>query len=62
MHSFSTSEHKGNKTLANVFKNGQNSSTTTIAMVSPLQYVKWKNNNEGKKWNWTHKNEKACTT
>jgi hypothetical protein len=31
-------------------------------MVSPLQYVKWKNNNEGKKWNWTHKNEKACTT
>jgi hypothetical protein len=39
MHSLSTLEHKGKKTLANVLKNGKNSSTTTIPMVAPLQYA-----------------------
>jgi len=36
MHSFSTLEHKGKKHVANVLKNGKNSSTITIPMVAPL--------------------------
>jgi hypothetical protein len=35
MHSFSTLDTKEKKTLANVLKNGKNSSTITIPMVAP---------------------------
>ncbi len=47
---FNHRSQRKKETLANVLKNGKNSSTTTIAMVAPLQYAKWKNNNEWRQW------------